>query len=68
MGRRSAKALDWLKRAISITGFLVFIAGLHWLWLLRYLWPRAASDPVQEPILEAIGVIIGGMYLVLKGQ
>jgi hypothetical protein len=40
---------------------------LDWLWKLRAVWPRAATDPVPHALLEAIGVIIAGLYLVSKG-
>ena len=60
--------LAWLKSGVSIAGFLTFLAGLHWLWRLREVWPRAAGDPVPYALLEALGVIISGLYLVSKAR
>jgi len=47
---------------------LTFLAGAHWLWRLQVIWPRAASDPVPHPILEALAVIVGGLYLVSRAR
>ena len=60
--------LAWLKSGVSIAGFLTFLAGLHWLWRLREVWPRATTDPVPHSALEAIGVMIGGLYVVSRGR
>ena len=68
MRRPPPKALVWLKNGISTAGFLAFLAGLDWLWRLRTVWPRAASDPVPHSFLEALGVIICGLYLVNRAR
>ena len=51
-----------------VAGLAVLLGGANWLWALRPIWPRAASDPVAHPLLEAIGVVIAGLYLVNKGR
>jgi hypothetical protein len=68
MARPPSKTLIWLKKGLSTAGFLAFLAGLGWLWQLRDIWPRAASDPVPQSLLEALGVIIGGLFLVSKAR
>jgi hypothetical protein len=68
MGRSISRTPAWLKRVLYIAGALTCAGGAHWLWEMRDIWPRATSDIVQEPILEAIGVIVGGLYLVSKGR
>jgi len=68
MGRSTSKIPTWLKRLILLVGVLTVWGGAHWLWELRGSWPRATSDIVPHPILEAIGVIVGGLYLVSKGR
>ncbi len=68
MGRPHSKTMVWLNRGLSAAGLFVFLAGLDWLWRLREIWPRAASDPVPHNLLEALGVIIGGLYLVSRGR
>jgi len=57
-----------LKKGMSAAGFLIFLAGLYWLWELRDYWPRATSSYIRSPLLEALGVIIAGLYLVNKGR
>lgn len=57
-----------LKQSVSAAGFFTFVGGLYWLWQLRPEWPRAASDPVPHVLLEAMGVIIGGLFLVARGR
>jgi len=68
MARPRSKLLIRLKQGISFAGLLTFLAGMHWLWQLREVWPRAASDPVPQSLLEALGVIIGGLFLVTTGR
>jgi hypothetical protein len=68
MGRSNSKSSSSLKIGISFAGCLVFLAGLDWLWSLRATWPRSTSDPVPHHILEAIAVIIVGLYLVSKAR
>ncbi len=51
-----------------MAGLLTFLAGIDWIWKLRDVWPRAAGDPVPQSLLEAIGVIIAGLFLVSKSQ
>ena len=68
MGRPPSKTLAWLKRGMSAAGILTFLAGMDWLWQLRDVWPRAAGDAVPQSLLEALGVIIGGLFLVNKGR
>jgi hypothetical protein len=60
--------VTWLRRGLSITGFIAFLAGLNWFWQLRDIWPRATTDPVQQPLLEALGIIIFGLFLVSRGR
>ena len=64
MPRSRSKSLAWLKKGISCVGILGFVAGVIWLWELRDVWPRAAGDPVPDGLIEAIGVIAGGLFLV----
>ena len=66
MGAPPPKPSIWLKRGLSGAGFVAFLAGVDWLWQLRDIWPRATGDPVPPPLLEAIGVIIGGLVLVTR--
>ena len=68
MARSPSKMPAWLKKGISIAGVLVFLAGLHWLWQLQAIWPRATTDAVPHPILEALGVIVGGLYMVSRSR
>jgi hypothetical protein len=68
MARTPSKTLIIFYKALSLSGFLLFLAGLDWLWRMRDIWPRAATDPVPRHLLEAIAVIIGGLYLVSKGR
>jgi hypothetical protein len=68
MSRRPSKTLVRLKKGVSTVGLLAFLAGLNWLWQLREVWPRAASDPVPLSLLEALGVVIGGLFLVSKAR
>jgi len=68
MSRPPSKMLLRLKKGISLAGLLAFLAGMDWVWQLRNVWPRAASDPVPQSLLEALGVIIGGLYLASKGR
>jgi len=68
MGQPRSNTLIWLKRGLSGAGFLAFVTGMNWVWRLREVWPRATTDPVPHPLLEALGVIIGGLYLVNKGR
>jgi len=68
MGRPLSNIPARLKTGISIVGMLTFLAGAHWLWRLQVIWPRAASDPVPHPILEALAVIVGGLYLVSRAR
>ncbi|MGA3169377.1 MAG: hypothetical protein ABSE62_00025 [Chthoniobacteraceae bacterium] len=58
----------WLKKGISAIGLLVFLAGLHWFWQLRDIWPRTTADPIQLPLIEAMGVIIVGLFVVNKSR
>jgi hypothetical protein len=58
----------WMKKGISAIGFLVFLAGLHSFWQLRDIWPRTTADPVQLPLIEAMGVMIVGLFLVNKSR
>jgi hypothetical protein len=60
---RPSKMLIRLRKAVSMAGVVTFLAGVNWIWRLRDVWPRAASDPVPPSLLEALGVIIGGLYL-----
>jgi len=68
MGSPSSKSSHLLKRGMMLVGFLVFLVGVNWLWNLRDIWPRATTDPVPHHCLEAIGVMIGGLYVVSKGR
>jgi len=68
MAQPKTKATAWVKRAFSIGGFAIFLAGLHWLWQLRFIWPRTLSDHVQQPIQLALGVIILGLYLMFRSK
>jgi hypothetical protein len=56
------------RRLIGVLGLLVFLEGVFWFWSLRESWPRAFHDPVPQPVLEAAGVMIGGLYLASKGD
>jgi hypothetical protein len=62
----STKWEDRLRRGVSYTGVLIAAYGLHWIWELRPIWPRSTYDAVPHPILEAIGTVIVGLYLVSK--
>jgi hypothetical protein len=66
MGRPNSRLLGRLKTGITFTGLLVILAGIDWLWSLRASWPRATTDPVPHHCMEAIGVIIMGLYMVSK--
>jgi hypothetical protein len=68
MGRSNSKSSSGLRTALFLAGWLIFLAGLDWLWCLHAFWPRSTSDPVPHHILEAIAVIIVGLYLVSKGR
>ena len=68
MARTTTNMPAWLKTGFLIAGLLVVLSGTHWLWELRYIWPRAASDTVPHPILEALGVIVAGLYIVSRGR
>jgi len=68
MGRPASKTAAWLKKGMSAAGILAFLAGADWLWRLRDVWPRAAGDPVPQPLVMALGVIIGGAILVARGR
>ena len=68
MAKPPSRALVRLKKGISTIGILAFLAGMAWLWQLRDVWPRAAGDAVPHPLLEALGVVIGGLYLVSKAR
>jgi hypothetical protein len=68
VSRPASKILVRLKQGISMAGLLTFLAGIDWIWKLRDVWPRAAGDPVPQSLLEAIGVIIAGLFLVSKSQ
>jgi hypothetical protein len=68
MGLPPSRTIIWLKRGLSAGGFLLFLAGLNWLWQIRDIWPRATTDPVPHSCMEAIGVVIGGLYLVNRGR
>lgn len=57
-----------LRAGVCLAGFLAVLAGLDWLWKLQAIWPRTMSDPVPHPLLEALGVVIAGLYLVNKGR
>jgi len=68
MQQGSTRSALWLRRVCFWVGLLVLAGGLHWIWDMKSHWPRNFSDPVRAPILEAMGVIIGGLYLVSKGR
>jgi len=68
MARSTSKIPAWLKRLFLLAGLLAVVGGAHWLWELRGIWPRTLSDIVPHPILEALGVIVGGLYLVNRGR
>jgi len=68
MSQPKTRAAVWAKRATSIGGLAVFLAGMHWLWQLRFVWPRTLSDHIQQPIQLALGVIILGLYLIFRSK
>lgn len=68
MARPPSKALARLRKGVLVGGYAVLLWGLHWAWELRWHWPRAASDPVPEALLEAVGMAIGGLYMISKGR
>ncbi len=68
MARLSYKMMARLKMGISTVGMLIFLAGVVWLWQMRNVWPRSASDPVPQRLLVALGVIISGLYVVNRAR
>jgi hypothetical protein len=68
MSRPPSKTLVRIKKGVSLAGLLAFLAGMNWIWQLREVWPRAAGDPVPQSLLEALGVIIAGLFLVNKAR
>ncbi|HEX4086075.1 MAG TPA: hypothetical protein VHY22_14265 [Chthoniobacteraceae bacterium] len=68
MAQPNSKATAWVKKGLTVFGFLIFLAGLHWFLDLRPTWPRSMTDHIPQPLLEAAGVIIGGLYLVSRGR
>jgi hypothetical protein len=68
MARPPSTLPAWLRSGFSIAGFLAVLGGLDWVWHLRDLWPRAATDPFPTTLRDAVAIIIGGLYLVNKGR
>ncbi len=58
----------WLKKGFSAIGLIVMFAGLDWFWHLRDIWPRATTDPIQAPLIEALAVVLAGIFIVNKSR